>query len=163
MSEWSFWKGFFSGVALTSLVALLKGAALIKSLWPMRAKPQILEAQNCNIPPLSGADKFIFDLLVNNAGSKNCSVISVELRYQECSLTQLIYEPSLPSKISPGQTVRITTYGYTDKTNRFKLQPKQQTFEATALVKFNTNKIIQKHNGTDARIEHLCRHYHNQI
>ena len=155
MSDWSFWKGFVSGAALTSLVTVLKVPVLIKELWPRRAKPRLLDAKNCCILAFSGGEHVEFDLLVDNAGgTKDCSVISVELRCPNGVITDLNkahlanfrYEPStqLPTTISAGRTERIIASGYTNKANRFKLQPKQHSVEATAVVKFNTGKTIEK-------------------
>ena len=77
MSDWSLLGAFTAGAGVCFL--LLKGAAVIKNLWPSRAKPRLLEAQNCSI---SGNGQTVwFELLVDNTGSRDCAIISVELQW----------------------------------------------------------------------------------
>lgn len=155
MFDWSSLGIFATGAA--TCFALLRGATLIKGLLPRRAKPQLLEAKNCNIRSanivrdVNGKDVGVitafasFELLVDNAaGSKDCSVLSIELRLPDGVMTDFTCEPCLPTTISPGRTEHITVRGVSDKGSRIKLQPKQHSVEATAVVKFNTGKIIKK-------------------
>jgi len=142
MSDWWFWGLIAAGIAVS--LKLLNIATLIKSIWPDRAKPQLSDAQDCFVRVYKNCENASFDLLVDNAGSKDCSVISVELKYREGCITNFIYEPPLPMTISPGRTERIVVAGYAFEENRFKLQPEQQSVKATAFVKFNRGKIIEK-------------------
>jgi hypothetical protein len=156
--DWVFWKGFLSGAASVALVflTLIKGIAALKSILPNRAKPQLLDIQNCciSIGPDTTFEPFWFELLVNNAGSKDCSVISVELRLPNGDISKLVWASSstrLPKTIAAGQTERITRNGQCGKPQglntskeRLALQPQQNSVEGTVVVKFNTNKIIEK-------------------
>ena len=167
MVDWVFWKGFLSGAASVALVflTLIKGIAALKSILPNRAKPQLLDIQNCciSIGPDTTFEPFWFELLVNNAGSKDCSVISVELRLPNGDISKLVWASSstrLPKTIAAGQTERITRngqcggkaqYGQCSKPQglntskeRLALQPQQNSVEGTVVVKFNTKKIIEK-------------------
>jgi hypothetical protein len=153
--DWSFWKGFVSGAALTAL-AFLRGVAAIKALWPNRAKPQVLDTQKCFIDISPAVVTVKFELLVNNAGSKDCSVVLVELMLPNGRFANLDRESSttLPKTIAAGQTERITMWGWCGKPQelnlrplskeRLALQPPQNSVEGTVVVKFNTKKIIKK-------------------
>ena len=144
MSDWSFLGVFASGAA--TCFVLLRGAKTIKDLWPSRAKPQLLEARNCCIFVAANEEYAEFDLLVNNAGSKDCSVLSVELRWPDGVSKDFEYKPRLPITISPGRTERITVEGYalTKESFKFRSRPKQRSVEATVVVKFNTDKDKKK-------------------
>jgi len=156
MSDWSSLLGAFATGAATCF-ALLRGATLIKGLLPSRAKPRLLDAQNCFIRStnivrdVNGKDVGVitafasFELLVDNAaGSKDCSVLSIELNLPEGVITDFTCKPCLPTTISPGRTEHIMARGISDKGSRIKLQPKQHSVEAMAVVKFNTGKTIEK-------------------
>ena len=75
MSDWWFWGVITTGVV--GLLALLKIAAEIKALWPSRAKPKLLDDQNCfvRLSSIGGGGIVSFELLVSNIGSKDCSII----------------------------------------------------------------------------------------
>ena len=159
MVDWKFWEAFSSGAiaAILTVFALIKGIAATKSLWSNRAKPQLLDVQNCCIKIESGFEPFWFELLVNNAGLKDCSVISVELRLPNGDVSKLVWASGstrLPKTITAGQAVLITRYGQCGgvaqygkckgKLQRPVLQPQNNSIEGAIVVKFNTNKIIEK-------------------
>jgi hypothetical protein len=158
MADWKFWQGFLAGAAamIPTLFTVLKGIAELKSFFSNQAKPQLLDVQNCRISIGSASETFHFELLVNNAGSKDCSVISVELKLPNGDISQFVWAKSteLPKTIAAGQTERITRDGqcggvaqygkYKVALQRPVLQSQKNFVEGTLTVKFNTNKIIKK-------------------
>jgi len=159
--DWKFWKGFLFGALtlLALLVAIITGIAGLLN----NADPQILAAQNCIIWAESNIQEVRFEILINNAGSKDISAISIDLVWPDGSNADIEgYKPPLPKTIPPGQTERIVIIGYCHPFDRFngfarrgklKLQPDQTTIEGTAVVKFNTKDIISK--KITFTIEHL--------
>ncbi len=154
MVKLKFWKGFWTGIAtilaiIGTVIGIIVGCLTI---FGGHAKPQLLPPVNCAIRPEGNVQGVNFDLLVNNVGSKDCSVISIGLVWpdgREADLRR--YEPSLPKKVSPGQTERIAVKGYCHKFDandgvwgKLKLQPNQLTTKGTAIVRFNTNKVIEQ-------------------
>jgi hypothetical protein len=158
VTNWEFLKVFGSGVIFASAVIFFfaKGIATLKSLWPNRAKPQLLDVQYCFIVIMPDFEQFWFELLVNNAGSKDCSVISAELMLPNGDISTLVWEPStnLPKTILAGRTERITRKGQCGgveqygrckgKLPRPVLQPQNNSVEGTVAVKFNTGHIIKR-------------------
>ena len=146
MSDWTLWGAFSAGVGVC--FAGLKGAVVIKSLLPSKAKPQLSEPEDCFIFPTKGVygiGKLSFDLLVDNSkGSKSCSLMSVELKFPDGVVTDFVYKPGLPTTISAGQTERVNISGDSHKANGFELLPDNTAVEATAVAKFNSKKTIEK-------------------
>jgi hypothetical protein len=154
VANWKFWKVFFAGVAsaIVAIAALIGAVDIVKN-WSSRPKPQILDAQNCSVKVSSNAETVWFELLVNNAGVKDCSITSISLTWPDGINADLEYEPStlLPKTIPAGLTERIIVYGFAYKfvdtfkpERRIELQPDQNSVEAEAVVKFNTGQIIKK-------------------
>lgn len=135
------WKTFFAGAgsAIIAMAALIGAIDVVKN-WSSRAKPQVLEAQQCAVTIRS---KTIgFELLVNNPDSKDCSIISIDLLELNGVKADLDLDISLPKTIPAGQTNRIGVVG--NFRSKLELQPDQKTTEGIVEVKFNTNDIIKK-------------------
>ncbi|MDD5063696.1 MAG: hypothetical protein PHQ35_02910 [Phycisphaerae bacterium] len=149
MAKKKFWKYFFAGIAA---IAALVGTVDIVINWGGRPKPQILDAQNCFIEVSANTETVWFELLVNNAGAKSCSITSIDLFWPDGHKADLEYEPStpLPKTISAGLTERIVAYGFCHKMHgftpehRIELQPDQNSVEAEAVAKFNTGQSVKK-------------------
>ena len=150
MANWKYWKGFFAGIATAILVifALIEGTAKVKDLFTNPAEPQILDVQNCLIFPIVNNEDIRFELLVNNPGTKDCSIISIDLTWPDGLDAELF--TSLPKTIPAGLTEKVVIKGWGHKMQGFRsegkleLQPDQTTAEATVTVKFNTKHIIRK-------------------
>lgn len=147
MSDWSFLGAFTAGAGVCFF--LLKGAATIKALLPSRAKPKLLESQNCSI---RNGQTVRFDLLVDNAGSKDCAIISMELQWPNGRFADLEYEGStpFPKAIPAERTERVKVYGICVETpegqilKKLELDPSQTSIKGKVKVRFNTNKILDK-------------------
>ena len=89
---------------------LIKKLAETKSVLPKRAKPRLLDAQNCKINKdliTAGCD-----LLIDNVGSKNCSIISIDLVILEKLKVDFFNaRTTLPKSISIDSTERIEFFG----------------------------------------------------
>ncbi|MBN2019245.1 MAG: hypothetical protein JW749_03360 [Sedimentisphaerales bacterium] len=156
MIKLKFWKGFWTGIVTTlgtiaTIIAIIVGCLTI---FGGHAKPQILESQNCIIRPYDagGGAEIRFELLINNSGSKDCSVTTVDLIWPNGLAAELGWESStlLPKTIPPGVTERIKMRGRDHKSpngvdeGKLVLQPNQNSIEATVAVKFNTGHNIKK-------------------
>ena len=158
MIDWSFWKAFSVGAVamLVTVVTTLNGIAELKRRWSDKATPQLLDVQYCFIVVMPDFEEFWFELLVNNAGSKDCSVISTELILPNGDISMLVFEPStsLPKTIVAGRTERIARKGQCGGTTQYgkckgklprpALQPHQNSVEGTVAVRFNTGHIIKR-------------------
>jgi len=157
MSKQRSWKVLLKDVlAIIGVIALIfeateHGAKLKEIFWG-QPKPQILAAENCNIWLEDAEQQLEFELLVNNPGSKNVSMISFGLIWPDGRKADLNkHKPSLPMTIPAEQTVRIPVWGYCRELDvnegfrdRFKFPKDQTTLEGTVVVKFNTNGVIKK-------------------
>ena len=102
-----------------------------------------------------------FELLVSNPGSKNCSIIEVNLIWPDGLIADLDtwgeLITALPKTISPGSSEIIKMRGNGHKKHKASatdwtlipegklvLQSTQTSVEATVLVKFNTGHIAKK-------------------
>ena len=151
--DWNFWKVLFSGAAGGALVviALIEGVARLKKLFTNQAKPQLLDVQNCSIRVLVNTEIICFELLINNAGPKDCSITSVDLTWPDGLNADLGREPStpLPKTIPSDTTERIAVHGVAYEfldtmTPKRRLELKAgQPPEADITIKFNTKKIIK--------------------
>lgn len=151
MFDWLSWRVFFLVVILVfiALNRVFDFIGKVRAIWPSRANPQLLEVKNCFVS--SGNEAAWFDLLVDNTGSKDCSLILVELEWPNGAIADFegpkpIDEPRtpLPATILPGRTKRVIMLGFFHGANRLKLQPEQNSVEATVAVKFNTGQTIKK-------------------
>ena len=137
--DWKFWKGFIvGGLAVLALVIgiITDVAGVLK-----RAKPQILDAQNCHVRPFDAPEGYIdarFELLINNAGTKDCSLTSIDLTWPNGLDTELYV--SLPKTIPAGLTEKVAIEGQ----GRLELKSNQTTAEATVRVEFNTKHVIKR-------------------
>jgi hypothetical protein len=151
-----FWK-WFCVVALPFIgivFALHNDIIDCINVWLNQAKPQILDAQNCIARIILNNEEIHFELLVNNAGSKDCSVTSIDLTWPDGLSADLGNWPStsLPKTIPAGTTERIIMHGWGHKMKgqgftpegKLTLQPNQDSAEATVAVKFNTTQVIEK-------------------
>ncbi len=161
MIDKKYWKAFLTGAAATILTifAIIKGGEELKEIfW---TNPQILNAQNCTCAAWEGGETINFELLVNNPGSKNCSVIEVNLIWPDGLAADLDTWGErithLPKTIAPGSSEIVKMSGYGHKRHKASatdwslipegklvLRPDQNSVEATALVKFNTGYIAKK-------------------
>jgi hypothetical protein len=161
-SKWKSWEVFLTRVlavigAISIIIGTVKGGAELKEIfW---ANPQILNAQNCTCIVSASGEAIDFELLVNNPGSKNCSVIEVNLIWPDGLAANLDPDrgTSLPKTILPSSSETLKIRGWGHKTHRASatdwslipegklvLKPNQTSVEATALVKFNTGHIAKK-------------------
>jgi hypothetical protein len=106
MAVWEFWKGVASGV-LGTVLASLSCIVAVKSLWPKRAKPNLLKIDKCIIDSLGCV---CIELLINNSGPKDCSLISIDLDWPKKSFWEKD-STFIPKKIVAYSTERIVIYG----------------------------------------------------
>ena len=158
MADWEFWKGFASGAAIVLAIVfwLAKGIAAIESILPKRPKLKI-EVKDCSIaigrfPAWFWGEKVQFILLVNNTGSRNCSVTSVKLILPDRNFADLKAGKSttLPLLVSTDKPEEIRMCGLcrkweklndaNDVPKRPDMFPKQDSIEATILININTKK-----------------------
>ncbi len=122
-----------------------------------RAKPQLLEVRDCFAWVDGGkeSDQTVeFKLLVNNAGSKDCSIIGIDLVWPDGNIADLEgLRKSLPKTIPSGQAESLSIWGYcrppksligTIEREKIESPPEQTTLEGAIVIKFNTKHIIEK-------------------
>jgi hypothetical protein len=110
--DWGFWKGYASG-AISGIAVFwggIKGVAELKSFWLDRARPHLLKTEKCAV---NTAGVSYFELLINNSGLRDCSLVSIELTWPNGDVATLGYEPStsLPKTIPAGLTERVIGCG----------------------------------------------------
>ncbi|MGA1980414.1 MAG: hypothetical protein ABSG99_07645 [Sedimentisphaerales bacterium] len=151
-------------VSIASAITIILGAyTLLKDfIW---GKPQLLNVENCfvSIPDAGEGKEIHFELLVNNAGSKDCSVISVNLEWPDGLNADLAWgassSTSLPTTIQVGHTERIKMSGLDHKWHalnpdnpsdkwipegKLEIQPNQKSAEGTVIIGFNTGYVIKR-------------------
>ncbi len=151
-TDWKFWKGLFIGFLSTSalFITILVGINELSK----KAKPQLLKVEDCFLQ-VDGLQVVEFDLLVNNAGSKDCSVIGIDLIWPDKYKADLdSIKPPLPKTLLTGHTERIEVFGdcrplekskeYGLIRKRWELPPDQNNVEGTIIIKFNTNDTITR-------------------
>lgn len=132
---------------------------------PKRAKLKILKVHNCFIaigesikfPPYFFGERVQFELLVDNStGSRNCSITSIKLKLPDESFVELNDEKStkLPLIISTDKPEKVVMYGFLKRTQwlngdtgmpTLDMSPKQNSIEATIIIKVNTKKYPIKY------------------
>ena len=139
--NWKFWKGFILGglATLATVVVIITSVAGTFK----RAKPQILAAKKCYIirydAPAEAIDANC-ELFIYNKGTKDCSVISIDLTWLNGSDIELDDMP-LPMIIPANSTKKVTIGGC----SKFEFRPERQTkTEATVKVEFDTKHICEK-------------------
>ena len=141
-SKWD-WKVFVKNVlAIIGAISIILGTIklcmeLKEVFW---ANPQIVNAKNCRCDVFETGEQINFELLINNPGSKNCSIMEVNLIWPNelaADSDIQIITPQFPETIPTGSSeiIRMTGYGHNNR---------KVSAEATVLVKFNTGYIAKK-------------------
>ncbi|MGA2916567.1 MAG: hypothetical protein ABSE89_11130 [Sedimentisphaerales bacterium] len=153
--DWKSWKVRLIGaVGMTAMIFGLIES--VEHIFCSHAKPQLLDTQNCIVRIGGNSEEVHFELLVNNIGTKDCSLISIDLTWPDglnADIGGLGHESltPLPKTIPAGSTERIKMSGSGHKIReegvwegKLELKPNQKSVEATVVVKFNTGHIIKR-------------------
>jgi len=151
-TKWKFWKGYLFGV-LTTFALLITIATGVRELLK-RAKPKLLDTKDCEAFVDSSEQTVEFKILLNNAGSKDCSVVNVELLWPDGLQAQLTsFKPPLPQTLLSGHTELLSVWGYcclskisggVIQRDKLIVPPEQDTIEGTVSITFNTKNIIKQ-------------------
>jgi hypothetical protein len=129
MSRYELWS-----LVVTAIAAI--GGLFV--FWPKRAKLRFVRFEKCLVNSFGFLD---FDLLIDNSGSKDCSLIRVKLIWPNGSNANLSPDKStpLPKVIPAGLTERVIMHGDSHKSS---FEPNAIDGEVT--LEFNTHKPIKK-------------------
>lgn len=153
-------------VALGSIATAILAIIGLLKFWPKRAKPKVLSIEKCLItignffPGPFFQEKIVFELLIGNDGSKECSVIWIDLILLPSGQKAELDLTSLPINIPVNLPVKISIKGFCSKPQKSHgvdkkltsgISAEQKTVETAIIIKFKNADTINESKTFDVK------------